>query len=94
MKQTPNSIPNDGLFDLTLIKKMRKIDIIRSLPLLYNGKILKHPKVVSFRGAKINIESDPVIHLEADGETLGHSPIEIEIIPKSIRVITGDHPYS
>ena len=94
MKQTPNSIPNDGLFDLTIIKKMRKIGIIKSLPLLYNGKILEHPKVVSFRGAKINIECDPPIHLEADGETLGHSPIEIEIIPKSIRVITGDHPYS
>ncbi len=56
MKQRPHSIPNDGLFDITIIKKMRKIGIIKSLPLLYNGKILEHPKVVSFRGTKINIE--------------------------------------
>jgi YegS/Rv2252/BmrU family lipid kinase len=93
MKQTPHSIPNDGLFDLTVIKKMSRFQIIKSLPLLYNGEILKHPKVQSFRGKKIRINSSPEIHVEVDGESLGHSPIEIEIIPKSIRIIAGHHPY-
>ena len=93
MKQTPNSIPDDGFFDLTVIKKMKKLEVIRSLPLLYNGNILSHPKVESFRGKKIHITAEPEIHIEADGESLGHSPIEIEIIPRSIMVIIGDHPY-
>ncbi len=93
MIQTPDSIPDDGMFDVTVIKKMGKLQIIRSLPLLYNGKILKHPRVVSFRGKKIFIQSESEIQLEADGESLGHSPVELEIIPQSLCVITGDHQF-
>jgi len=93
MRQTPDSIPNDGLFDLTVIKKMKKMEVLRSLPKLYNGKIKKHPKVHSFRGSCIRIDSDPPIHVEVDGESLGHSPIEIKSLPKRIRIITGEHPY-
>jgi len=89
MRQTPDSIPDDGLFDLTVIKKMKKLNVLRSLPMLYNGKIKRHPKVHSFRGSHIRIDSDPPINVEVDGESLGHSPIEIKSLPKSIRVITG-----
>ncbi len=32
----------------------------------------------------------PVIHLEVDGESLGHSPIEIEILQKGIRIVAGE----
>lgn len=89
MMQTPNAIPDDGLFDLTVIKKMRKGEIIRSLKKLYDGSILSHPKVESYTGKKITINSKPEINLEVDGESLGHSPIEFEIVPKSVQVIKG-----
>lgn len=87
--QTPNAIPDDGLFDLTVIKKMRKIEVIRSLKRLYDGTILDHPKVESYTGKKITINSDPEIHVEVDGESLGHSPIEFDIVPRCVQVITG-----
>ena len=89
MMQTPNAIPDDGLFDLTVIKRMRKGEIIRSLKRLYDGTILDHPKVESYTGKKITINSEPEIHLEVDGESLGHSPIEFDIVPKSVQVIAG-----
>jgi len=68
MMQTPNAIPDDGLFDLTVIKKMRKGEIIRSLKRLYDGTILDHPKVESYTGKIITINSEPKINLEVDGE--------------------------
>ena len=89
MLQTPNAIPDDGLFDITVIKKMRYGEIIRSMKKLYDGTILDHPKTEAFTGRNIKIDSDPLIHVEADGESLGHSPIEFDIIPKSIKVICG-----
>ncbi|MCD6565837.1 MAG: diacylglycerol kinase family lipid kinase [Bacteroidales bacterium] len=89
MMQTPNAIPDDGLFDLTVIKKMRKGEIIRSLKRLYDGTILDHPKVESYTAKKITINSEPEIHLEVDGESLGHSPIEFDIVPRSVQIITG-----
>ncbi len=89
MIQIPNAIPDDGKFDLTVIKKMRKLEIIRSLPTLYNGKINKHPKVLTYIGRKILIDSVKTVFIETDGENLGHTPFEFEIIPKSVKVITA-----
>jgi diacylglycerol kinase family enzyme len=66
---------------------MGKIEIIRNLGILYNGKILSHPKIKGFRGKKITIESESLIYAEADGESLGHSPAEIGIIPAGINII-------
>ncbi len=87
MMQTPHAVHDDGLFDITIIKRMRKGEVIRNLKRLYDGSIYDHPKIEWYRGEIIKINSDPVIHVEADGESLGHSPIEFRIIPKSINVI-------
>jgi YegS/Rv2252/BmrU family lipid kinase len=92
MMQTPRAMPDDGLFDITIVKKIRKGDILLSLKKLYDGSILEHPKIEGFTGKVILIDSDPLIHLEADGESLGHSPIRLEIIPKSIKIVYGHYP--
>jgi YegS/Rv2252/BmrU family lipid kinase len=89
MMQVPNAIADDGLFDLTVIKKMSKPNIILSLRKLYNGKIILHPKVETYTGKSISIDSDTKIMLETDGESLGHTPIEFQIIPRSVKVISG-----
>ncbi len=90
MMQTPDAMVDDGLFDITIIKRMRKGEIIRSLKKLYDGTILEHPKIDFYTGKSIEIISEPLIHVEADGESLGYSPIEFEIIPQSIKVIYND----
>lgn len=89
MKQVPNAIPDDGLFDLTVISKMRKISVIRHLNKLYRGTHLTLPYVKSFRASSVVIDSTSPIMLEVDGESLGHTPLEFKIIPKSIKVIVG-----
>lgn len=89
MKQVPDAVPDDGIFDLTIIKKIGKFNVIRSLPKLYNGRIKYHPRVMSLNGKTIKVESSKIIFLETDGESLGHTPFEFEIIPRSIRVVTA-----
>ena len=92
MIQVPNAVPDDGLFDLTVINSMSKLRVISSLRRLYNGTITEHPKVDSYTGKSIRVESTDTIHVETDGETLGHTPLEFTIIPKSVRIITGTPP--
>jgi len=87
MKQTPNALPDDGLFDVTIIKHMRKTSIIANLKRLYTGKIEKVKQVQQLKGSNVRIESDIPILLETDGESLGHSPFEFSILPKSLKVI-------
>ncbi len=89
MMQLPEAVPDDGLFDITVINKIKKHDVVLNLKRLYNGTISRHPMVETYRGKSIYIDSTPVIHLETDGESLGHSPFTFDIIPRSIRVLIG-----
>lgn len=89
MQQTPNAIPDDGLLDVALIKHMSKLRIIASIRRLYNGTIGQHNRVETFVGKNIYVESKVPILLEADGESLGHSPFEFSIVPRSVKVIVN-----
>jgi YegS/Rv2252/BmrU family lipid kinase len=89
MMQTPHALPNDGLFDITIIRKMSKWEVVMSLKKLYDGTLLTHPKIEGYKGKEILIDSDPLIHLETDGESLGHSPIQFKLLPNSLNVVCG-----
>jgi diacylglycerol kinase (ATP) len=87
MRQTPEALPDDGLFDVTVIKEMGRIEIIKSLKLLYDGTILSHPKVDGYRCTSLKVNSESVLYAEADGESLGHTPLEFSIIPGALNVV-------
>jgi diacylglycerol kinase (ATP) len=89
MKQAPYAIPDDGLFDLTIISPIGKFKIIRNILKLLDGSFTRLPEVSTFKSAYINIESDPPLYIEVDGESLGHSPFEFNIKQKSLHIITG-----
>lgn len=89
MKQLPNAIPNDGLFDVTIIKKMRKSKVLRHIHQVYDGSFIHLKEVATFTGKSFTIQSEPAhkAFLETDGESLGHSPLFFEILPKAITLI-------
>ncbi len=89
MRQTPDALPDDGLFDITIIRDIGKIEVIKSLKLLYDGTIMSHPKVDGYRSDKLRVESDSMLYLEADGESLGHTPVEFNIIPAAVNIVYG-----
>jgi len=89
MRQTPNALPNDGLLDLTIINDMGKFEIIRNLKMLYDGSILSYPKIDGYKCKNIKVTSDSIIYTEADGESLGHTPVEFSIVPASLNIVYG-----
>jgi len=89
MRQTPLASPLDGILDVTVINGMGKLEIIRNLKILYNGKILEHHKVNGYKCRNIRVTSDSVLYVEADGESLGHAPAEFSIIPSAINIVYG-----
>ncbi len=89
MWQAPDARPDDGQFDMTMIKDLTKWSVLTGLRRLYNGTIKKHKRVKTLVGKSIKVVCDNPILLEADGESLGHSPFEFNIVPQSVRVITN-----
>ena len=89
MRQTPFAVPDDGILDVTVIKGMGKIEIIMNLKILYDGTILNHPKVEGHKCKNVIVRSESVLYVEADGESLGHTPAEFNIIPSAINIVYG-----
>jgi len=87
----PFAVPDDGLLDVTIFKKVTKMTVIRHIKKLYSGSFTHLPFIQTHQGKTVSIISttQDESFLETDGESLGHSPFKIEIIPKSIKVITG-----
>jgi YegS/Rv2252/BmrU family lipid kinase len=90
MKQSPLAIPDDGLFDITVIKKIGFFTIAMQLKNLYDGSFINHPKILTAKGTKVRVSSNiPNFQLEVDGEGLGQGPYEFSILPRTLEVVVG-----
>jgi YegS/Rv2252/BmrU family lipid kinase len=59
----PQADPHDGLFDITFIEDLSKIDLLWSLPRIYRGTHLNHPKVNLQRAGEIDLSAEPPLAL-------------------------------
>jgi YegS/Rv2252/BmrU family lipid kinase len=89
LMQVPGAVADDGLFDVTVIRRMGILRVLYSFRTLYTGRIYELPRVSNYRGRRIGFTSSPDVWLEADGEPLGNTPVEFEIIDRAIRVVVG-----
>ncbi len=89
MQMTKNPKSNDGLLDITIAKNFSFFDLIFNLPKLYNGKIVNHKKVATYKVSKLEIkdQNDNKSIIEADGELIGTGSLKISIIPKAIQFV-------
>jgi diacylglycerol kinase family enzyme len=91
MKQAPRACPDDGLLDLTIIRKIGKFKVIRNVINLLDGSFTRLPEVSEFRTSTILIESTPDLYAETDGESMGKTPFRFSVLPRSLHIIVGDH---
>jgi diacylglycerol kinase (ATP) len=86
MHLAPDASHDDGLFDVVLIGDVNKLDFLTTAPRLYSGKYLSHPKVDHLRGATIEIDTAEPLPVEVDGEPIGTTPAQFEVVPAALRV--------
>ncbi|MBA4409370.1 MAG: diacylglycerol kinase family lipid kinase [Bacteroidota bacterium] len=93
MMQAPGAIPNNGQFQVTVIRKIGIFGILRNLAGLYSGEFIKDFRVSTHKASHILISSAQNIAGEADGEILGHHKFEIELIFQKLEVIYNPEKY-
>ena len=86
MKICPDAEPDDGLFDTLLIGDVTKLDLVRTMPKIYRGTHLPHPKAELLRGAVVEVDADVHLPVELDGEQPGTTPARFEVLPKALRL--------
>jgi diacylglycerol kinase family enzyme len=90
MKLTPDAKLSDGFFDVLSINDMNMGQRIMNLSKVYSGKHILSPHCTIKRCKKLKVRSTIEVPLESDGEILGNSPFDIEILPLAIRVKAGN----
>ncbi len=88
LKQTPDALPNDGFFHVTVVKKLSFKAIVLAVKHLFFGNLLDHSCVESYKTKRFVVKSDKSIEIEADGVQLeAHSDIDVEVIPSALRFL-------
>lgn len=93
MMQAPGAIPNNGQFQVTIIRKIGIFGILRNLAGLYSGEFIKDSRVSTHQANHVLISSAHNIAGEADGEILGDNKFEIELIFQKLDVIYNPEKY-
>ncbi|NIJ12186.1 diacylglycerol kinase (ATP) [Saccharomonospora amisosensis] len=82
----PSARADDGLFDLTVVGRASRGQLIRMLPTLRTGKHLNHPAVRTLRARQVTLSGNdwPAY---ADGEPLGTLPVTVTCVPEALTVL-------
>jgi diacylglycerol kinase (ATP) len=86
---TPTARNDDGLLDVMIAEGLGRVGILSLLPKVMKGTHLGDPRVAFKQGVRIAIESPDPLIIETDGEIpfIGAHRVEIELLPKRLRVI-------
>jgi len=87
MMTAPQASPTDGLLDVLIIDNLSKPDLLWSLPRIYRGTHLTHPKVSLERATEIEVTSRQPMSVQADGELLGETPARFRVLPAALNII-------
>ncbi|MEO5326542.1 diacylglycerol kinase family lipid kinase [Mesorhizobium sp. CC13] len=91
MMIAPDAVPDDGLFDIVILRAASKLQLIFDIRLLYGGRHRNHPAITILRGRKVTVEplGDPLANaalVDIDGESPGHIPATYEMVPRALTV--------
>jgi diacylglycerol kinase (ATP) len=87
VRLAPGASMDDGKLDLVLLDNLGFFEVLTMLPaLLLRGDV--HTKRLQRRAVKrVRIETDRPCAFHADGEIVGATPVEVEIVPGALRVL-------
>ena len=86
MRMCPEAVPDDGLFDVLLIGDITKRDLALTLPKVYRGTHLPHPKAEPLRARTVTVDAPVPLPIELDGEQPGTTPVRLEVVPGALRL--------
>ena len=97
MAIAPDADVSDGQLDVVVIEAASRLELIRSLPKVYDGAHIDLPEVSVLRGRSVRLTGryaggDDAVPVGADGEGLGSLPVAgeplvVDIAPAAVRVV-------
>jgi diacylglycerol kinase (ATP) len=89
MRVCEGAVIDDGLLQVTWLHESSKLHFVTTFPKVFKGTHIADPGVTQHSGRRIRIEA-PGQLAYADGDRMGELPIDIEVHPGGLRVLTPD----
>lgn len=87
MKIAPEASPDDGLFDIIILKDIGRIELMRNIGIIYDGGHMKNPKIMALKAKEVVLTSHDNVGIEMDGEPVGHIGAKISIHERELGFI-------
>lgn len=85
---TPRARIDDGLLDIFVFKGLGGfLYMLRMACQLFTGRHLENPRVVQRVARQVTIWTEEPMAVQADGNPLGVTPISVQVVPRSLRVL-------
>jgi diacylglycerol kinase (ATP) len=87
LRVAPHAKLDDGSLDLVAVADLNLPEVFALLPALVLSGELRTRHVQRFSIQRVRIESSRPARFHGDGEILGMAPLEVEVLPRFIRIL-------
>ena len=85
----PDALSDDGLLDITLLRRLSRWRLLRLFPTIYSGRHIEFGEVASYKARRIRIISPAGMLLAPDGEFSGTTPAEIRCLHRDLAIFSN-----
>jgi YegS/Rv2252/BmrU family lipid kinase len=87
LRLAPDARLDDGSLHVVLIEDLSALAVLKLLPRLARSGELRTAHVKRWRVQRLRVTTNRPSLFHGDGEILGQTPVEIEVVPRAIRVL-------
>lgn len=83
----PEAELNDGIAEIVIIGNVGIWDYLSKIPMLKNGKKIKHPEILYKKSKSCTIESQTPMPIDMDGEFVGYTPLKMVMMQNIVKIL-------
>lgn len=92
LRLAPQAQIDDGLLTALFVKKMSTTEVLSAIPRLLTRGELPDSYVTRVSATRVRLSCDREYHFHGDGEVLGPAPVDIEVLPRAVRMLSPVRP--
>ncbi len=88
----PSAKMDDGWLEVTLVQEMPLMRLLEAIPIVLRFGDIRWPELRRYRARRVTFKTNRPALVHGDGEILGNSPVEFEVMPGAVQVMLSRHP--
>ena len=87
----PDIWHHDGTLDVVVVASVGLRDILRLTWRVLRGDFSNYRDLRYYKAHKVRIGAETPLPTQIDGDPLGQTPLEVEVVPNGVKMLVPDH---